>query len=194
MANGYNRRFLDDPWNFIQTYTLTIKPRVFETDPDEFQGGKEEIDLVSISEIFVRIENYKKKRRLFTEKPIKAWFLPMTLDKSIQLDITDELEYVFTPDLSGCMFAAYGEFGNNITVEHVNNRTDDRKSLIRERIAEILNADHEFCKILSPLGGYTDRRITTYSTAGSCVVGLWRRIGGGWRFFFKPTPESVRQL
>ena len=100
---------------------------------------------------------------------------------------------MFTADLSGCLFAAYGATANTITVEHVNVRSPTALVPILPRAQAIIAAHHNFYKILLlvHIPGANPAHVKVYN-ANSSVVGV--NTGAGWQFHYKPTMATIALL
>jgi len=99
--------------------------------------------------------------------------------------------FFFTPDMSGCLFAAYGPNDQNLTVEHVNVRTAAALVPIAARLAIIVAAGHAFCRVLSPTP-FIHPNVTLYNT-GANVIGVLNPVGG-WTFHFRADGNPVAIL
>jgi hypothetical protein len=156
-----------------------------------------DIDIVSIdpkNPQFVRLENYQMRPPTNKEKvAVKAFYLPAINDNTSTLAIGVGASYIFTADLSGCLFAAYGPSADNITVEHVNVRTAQAQVPILPRAQAIINANYGFYKILSPVTvpNADGTQVKVYA-ANSSVVGL--KIAGAWNFYYKSSMTTVGLL
>lgn len=187
MADGNNRSFLRDPIDFIRKHHLIVSPQGHGTT--ELHPGIMEIDLVPVDPQLpwvIRLENYRLRPHDFGARPVIAWFLPAKADEISTLAIDSQCDYLFTADLSGCLFAAYGEEASGpVTVMHVNARSGGNARLL-DYIKTISAVHHNFFKILSPLSIPSPGRaeVTIYpGSVNSCVVGV--RKGGRWRFYYK---------
>jgi hypothetical protein len=190
MASGNNEAFLRDPKEYIRT-------QVIGSPSQALQAGQMQIDLVPIDRQnpqFVRMENYAMRPVPRETKHILAWYLPAIHNNTSTLAIGGVGgNYIFTADLSGCLFAAYGPDAANITVEHVNVRDANAAVPIQPRATAIITGGFGFYKLLSPvaLPGANGAHVKTYA-ANSSVVGV--KIGGAWNFYYKPTIDSVALL
>jgi hypothetical protein len=187
MAGGNNRSFLRDPLDFLRKHQLIVSPQGYGSAG--LQAGMMELDLVPVdpqNSWVVRIENYATRPHAFGSRPVVAWFLPARADAISTLEIDSRCDYVFTADLSGCLFAVYGdEASGPVTVMHANARLGTN-AYMQSLVKSISAANHPFCKILSPHSvinpGRADLKIYPASV-NTCVVG--DRRGGIWRFYFR---------
>lgn len=70
MADGNNKRFLENPVNFVQNHQIMINP---QTVDQQFPNNDVfNIDLVSSGNEFVRLENYQNRQHGFGSRPIKG--------------------------------------------------------------------------------------------------------------------------
>lgn len=179
MANGRNKEFLRDPLNFFKTYLLCINDTTL-------RPGELDVDFVNTpgpnSDIL--IESYATRTHGLTAQPIHAYLLPALLNDISTLVLRDKASYMFTSQLSGCMFAAYGSDSKHVTVEHVNALYPEQATVtIDERITQILDQHYPFCKIVR----YGSERSTDtqyYYPAYAAVMGI-RTATGDWEFYLK---------
>ncbi|MFP4348400.1 MAG: hypothetical protein ACOC0H_07820 [Thermodesulfobacteriota bacterium] len=194
MAEGNNKKFIRNPVDFMRTHQLMISPQGIGSQ--SLQMGGMDIDIVPIDSQnpqFVRLENYSMRSHSRGAQPVKAFYLPAIFNNTSTLTIDNTRDFMFTADLSGCLFAAYGPNSSSLTVEHVNVRTPSAQVPIVPRATAIINGNYNFYKILSPvpIHGANTGNVKTY-TANSSVIGI--RSGGGWQFYYKPSISSVAQL
>ena len=195
MAGGNNKKFMKDPVTFIRTHQIMVNAN--PAGASVLPAGNADIDLVSIdprNPEFIRLEDFTRRKHGWVgAKPVKAFFLPGVHNNTSTLNINTARSYMFTADLSGCLFAAYGADASAVTVEHVNVR--DKKALvpILPRAQNIIAANHAFYKILSPVAipGADANHVKVYA-ANSSVVGIL--TGGSWRFHYKPAMTTVAML
>ncbi len=193
MAGGNNKSFRNNPQRFIRTHQLMISP--FGHGSQRLTAGAMNIDLVSIdphNAQFIRLEDFALRQHNSSARCVSAYFLPAVVDNTSTLAIGGARDYMFTADLSGCLFAAYGANSTNITVEHVNVRTGAAVVPILGRAQAIINANYNYYKILSPvpIPNANPAHVKTYN-ANSSVVGIRR---GGWQFHYKPNMNAIAQL
>ena len=196
MAGGNNASFIANSKEYIRTHQLMISPQGIGSQA--LHAGLMDIDLVSIdpkNAQFIRLEDYTMRPAKDKEKTsVKAFYLPAVNDNTSTLAIGPGASYIFTADLSGCLFAAYGASADNITVEHVNVRNAAVAAVpILPRANAIIAAAYGFYKILSPVEvtGSDPKHVKQYA-ANSSVVGV--KIGGAWNFWYKPTMTTISML
>lgn len=198
MAGGNNELFRNNPLDYFRKHQLMISPQAIGSQA--LRNGTMDIDLVSVDPQMpdcIRLEDFNLRKhhtslRLKPAQPVRAYFLAAVYDNASTLRITNERNYLFTADLSGCLFAAYGANANDLTVEHVNVHTPHARVPILPRAQAIIAANYNFYRILSPvpIAGSNPFYVKVYS-ANSSVMGL--RIGGAWTFHYKPVPmQSLR--
>jgi hypothetical protein len=192
MADGNNRAFMKYPKTFVRTHSIAVAASRY-TKAMNLQRGIMAIDLVSVSPQGIILEDYTQREHKFGSQPVQAWYLPSAVDDTSTLGIDSQCHYLFTDALSGCLFAAYGENGPTLTVEHVNNISRAGKSLLETRAELILGANYPYCKILSPCGDFHDPRVKTYSPGQvSNVVGVYKN--GSWVFIYKTSDSTCDYL
>jgi hypothetical protein len=195
MAGANNAAFIANPKEYIRTHQLMISPQGIGSQG--LQAGLMEIDLVSIdphNAQFIRLENYAMRPPVRESKAVRAFFLPAINDNTSTLAIGVGGNYIFTADLSGCLFAAYGPSADNITVEHVNVRNPAQAVVpILPRAQAIIAANYAYYKILSPAAvpNADPNHVKVYA-ANSSVVGV--KIGGAWNFYYKSSMTTVGLL
>jgi len=196
MAGGNNAAFIANSKEYIRTHQLMISPQGIGSQG--LNAGLMDIDLVSIdpqNAQFVRLENYLMRPAKGKETtPVKAFYLPAINDNTSTLAIGVGANYIFTADLSGCLFAAYGPSADNITVEHVNVRNPAQAVVpILPRAQAIIAANYAFYKLLSPVAvPNADPTHVKIYAANSSVVGA--KIGGAWNFWYKPSMTTIAML
>jgi len=202
MAGGNNRSFLRNPQEFLRTHHIIANPQG-EEGVTKLHNGKYNIDLVTIDNVVnpvtstahVRLENYDTNGPHRPDsQPVPAFFLEAKLNQSSILTLDGSCDYMFTADLSGCLFAAYdGSRANTITVEHVNEH-DERARVHAERfVDDITHENYHFYKILFPSTKFINEseNVKVYRAA-SCVIGV--RKDGAWHFYYKPWKDTVAEL
>jgi hypothetical protein len=195
MAGGNNASFMAHTNTFLQNHQLMISPQGIGSQG--LVAGLMDIDLVSIdprNAQFIRLENYAQRPAPREAQAVRSFFLPAINDNTSTLAIGVGANYIFTADLSGCLFAAYGPDAGNITVEHVNVRNPLAAVVpILPRALAIIAGGFGFYKILSPVvvPGAPGAHVKTYA-ANSSVVGV--KIGGAWNFYYKPGMNAVALL
>lgn len=196
MATGNNKRFFSGPVAYIKNHQLLINPQAIGSQV--LKAGKMNLDFVSIdpqNPAFIRMEDYDKRIHGKGAAPITAYFLPAVVDDTSTLDIDVDFSrnYMFTADLSGCLFAAYGNDASRITVEHVNVRTANARVNIAARVQAIIAAGYAYYKILSPqpIAQSNPQHVKSYA-ATSSVVGI--RTRAGWSFYYKPEMYEIAEL
>jgi hypothetical protein len=195
MAGGNNASFMAHTNTYLQTHQLMISPQGIGSQG--LMAGLMDIDLVSIdprNAQFIRLENYAQRPAPRETNAVRSFFLPAINDNTSTLAIGAGANYIFTADLSGCLFAAYGADAGNITVEHVNVRNPLAAVVpILPRALAIIAAGYGFYKMLSPVAvpGAPGAHVKTYA-ANSSVVGV--KIGGAWNFYYKPGMNAVALL
>jgi hypothetical protein len=196
VAGGLNKQFMRNPAVFLQTHTLMVNPQAYGSQA--IGGGQASIDLVmadnKTNPKFVRLESYDLRKHSWGSEAILSYYLPAIVDNYATQQIGNARQYMFTPDLSGCLFAAYGADANNLTVEHVNVRTANAPAgLIANRAAAALNGGFAFVRILAPtaIAGAGPPNVVTYAS-GANVVGV--RGAGGWTFVYRADQQPVAQL
>jgi hypothetical protein len=190
MADGNNRKFMQNPEEFMRTHTMAVRGSI---EAPVLRRGIMAIDLVPVTTQGILLEDYTQREHKFGAQPVKAWYLPSTVDDTSTLGIDNQCRYMFTDALSGCLFAAYGDNGQALTVEHVNNIHREGESLMETRAKLILKSNYPYCKILSPCGDFHDRRVKTYSLGqASYVVGVY--MNGSWEFIYKTSDSACAYL
>lgn len=195
MAEGLNKQLRRNVQNFVRDHQIMVNPNAF-LPAQQIPSPNANIDLVHFDphhRNLVRLENYDQRPHGRGAAPIVSYYLPAVVDNTSTIPIGGARNYMFTPDLSGCLFAAYGANNQNLTVEHVNVRTGAAAVPIVPRATAIINAGHAYYRILSPvpIPGSNPAYVKTYN-ANSCVVG--HNPGGGWIFYYKTTINNVLQL
>lgn len=195
MAGGNNAAFIANTKEFIRAHQLMISPQGIGSQG--LFSGLMDIDLVSIdprNAQFIRLENYAMVPPPREAKAVRSFYLPAINDNTSTLAIGVGANYVFTADLSGCLFAAYGASADNITVEHVNVRNPAQAQVpILPRAQAIIAANYGFYKILSPVAvPLADPNHVKVYNANSSVVGV--KIGGAWNFYYKSSMTTVGLL
>lgn len=179
MADGRNKEFLRDPLNFFKTYFLCVNDVTL-------RPGVLDVDFVNtpVPDRDIIIERYAKRTHGATAQPIHAYLLPAIFNDISTLVLGDETPYMFTSQLSGCMFAAYGPDSKHVTVEHVNAKYPEQATVtINERIAQILDQNYPFCKIVR-CGSERSTDTQYYYPAYAAVMGILTD-SGDWDFYFK---------
>jgi len=195
MAGGNNAAFMASTKEFIRTHQLMISPQGIGSQG--LFSGLMDIDLVSIdphNAQFIRLENYAMRPPVRETKAVHSFYLPAINDNTSTLAVGVGANYIFTADLSGCLFAAYGASADNITVEHVNVRNPAQAQVpILPRAQAIIAANYGFYKILSPVAvPNADANHVKVYNANSSVVGV--KIGGAWNFYYKSSMTTVGLL
>lgn len=195
MAGGNNAAFMANAKEFIRTHQLMISPQGIGSQG--LFSGLMDIDLVSIdphNAQFIRLENYAMRPPVRETKSVRAFYLPAINDNTSTMAIGVGANYIFTADLSGCLFAAYGPSADNITVEHVNVRNPAQAQVpILPRAQAIIAANYGFYKLLSPVAvPNADANHVKVYNANSSVVGV--KIGGAWNFYYKSSMTTVGSL
>ncbi len=195
MAGGNNKSFRKNPVPFIRTHQLMINPQAF-SKAQVLQAGNMDIDLVTVDPKnpgFIRLENFNRRKHGWGAKALRSFFLPAIFNNTSTININTTRNYMFTADLSGCLFAAYGANANTITVEHVNVRSPTALVPILPRAQAIIVANYNFYKILSPVAvlGADAAHVKVYAQ-NSSVIGI--KTGAGWVFHYKPSMATVAQL
>lgn len=187
MADGYNKKFLADPIDFINKYDYNVYDSSRPTFPD---NDVYDIDFVK-GTYDMLLEQYSNREHHRGAVPVHAYYLCAKLNSASEMVISDEANYLFTPILSGCAFAVYGNNRNEVTAVHINDY--DNKSFIAERINDLLNEGHAFCKILceseDAKGIKKDPNVLTYNYNASSqeetlVFGMRDGLGN-WHFYKK---------
>lgn len=195
MAGGNNKSFRADPQAFIRQHQLQVNV------PGPFLiAGPADIDLFSIAPA-VQLRRYDATQRHgWGARPVEAFFLPARVNDASTLVLNGARKYLFTHDLSGCLFAAYGPNAAAVTVEHVNELNAHAHVRIVDRALAI--AQYPYHRILAPdskagalrqagLLNQPGLKLSLYRIR-SCVVGV--RLGAEWLFYYKPSPNSVAKL
>ncbi len=193
MAGGLNKQFMRNPVVFMQANTLMVNPQAYGTQA--IAGGLTNIDLVmadnKTNPKFVRLESYDLRNHGWFAEAIQAYYLPAIVDNYSTIPLGNAATYMFTPDLSGCLFAAYGADANNLTVEHVNVRSAAAPGgLIANRAANAMQSPYHRIVTPQPLGVGLPN-VVTYNTGGN-VVGV--RGGNGWSFIYRIDQNPVGQF
>ncbi len=191
MAQGKNALFMKNPSNFLTAHTLMVNPDghglgqkiptpVAEIDLNPLNGPKNPESVMMRN--YLALDDKEGTS-------ISAYYLPAIVDNTSTMKIGVGKPYFFTADLSGCLFAAYGPSDEDLTVEHVNVRTNNAAVPIAGRVAAIAGGHHAFCKIISPIP-YPG--VTTYATGGN-VIGVCAPAGG-WTFYHRLDRNPVGTL
>jgi len=194
MAGGLNKAFKRNPAVFLQTHTLMVNPQAHGSQA--IAGGATNIDLVmadnKTNPKFVRLESYDLRTHGWGADPIGAYYCPAIVDNYSNIPLGLQAPYMFTPDLSGCLFAAYGPDASNLTVEHVNVRSAAAApNLIANRAALAMQSAYYRIVSPQPLGHNLGPNVVTYATGGN-VVG--RRVGNNWQFIYRLDQNPVNQF
>jgi hypothetical protein len=215
MAGGKNKEFMEDPVAFQRIYSITKQGAenlnadannvaFIDLRGDRFRGA-------GLSRVFMeyygtrhqitnrqRLEN-TRPRRYLGAWPVKAYFLTAGAGAEISFPISNHADYLFTYELSGCLFAAYGADRNNLTVEHSNYLNvaarAAREQRYRNRVNTIAGDGHAFCRILTPHapaalpppGPGVDRQMIAYP-GGAELIGVLE--GDGWHFYYILVPHA----
>lgn len=183
MAGGKNKEFMADPIQFFRTYYLAVQGN---SQPG---AGLNNIDIVDPKGAGVMLlTDYAQRTHSTGAQPVPANYLPFIQDDSSVLTLNPSAPYMFTADLSGCMFAAYGPDSRHVTVEHVNQRTAQARVNIAVRCNQIAAQQYGFCKIVCR-GSAPDisPQVQTYES-NAAVFGLL--TNSGWDFYFRPDPQQ----
>lgn len=183
MAGGKNKEFMADPLKFFNTYYLATQGNA------QMRGGLIHIDIVDAKggDIML-LTDYAQRTHGPGAQPVPANYLPAVLDDASVLELDPHAPYMFTADLSGCMFAAYGPDAEHVTVEHVNQRTSQARVNIAARCEQIMADHHAFCKIVCRASGPNiPQGVYTYAD-NAAVFGLL--TGKEWSFYFRPDPDQ----
>ncbi len=187
MAGGLNKSFLANAKTFVQSHDLMVAPQ--PVGSRALTGGLTNIDLVmvdsSIVPNVVRLEDYALRNNgIFSEAGVPAYYLPAVFNNTSTIALGNGADTMFTPDLSGCLFAAYGPSNSNLTVEHVNVRSAAAVVPIAPRAAAILASGNAYIFMITPVPiGGAGTNVVSYATGG-VVVGK-RNQGGGWNFVYR---------
>lgn len=188
MSNGKNALFKRNPSNFLANHTLMVSPDG-HGPAQKIPSPVAEIDLSPLvgpkNPESVMLLNYLKVEGKREGQSISAYYLPANVDNTSTLRIGVGKPYMFTPDLSGCLFAAYGPNANDLTVEHVNVRTIAAVVSIPVRAVAILNGGYPYCKIITPVPitvPVGTAQVANYNTGGN-VVGVL--TDNGWVFHYR---------
>lgn len=107
MADGLNRRFLEDPYGFLQTFPLTTAlismPVVAPAASLEPPAGRSNFDLVrtALAPEDNGVALLPAATHAFRDIPIPAYWLPQ--GRHIDVPTVDPpARLIFTPELSGC--------------------------------------------------------------------------------------------
>ena len=194
MAGGLNSSFKKNPTGFMTSHDLIVSPQAIGSRA--LHGPTMNMDLVMADKNStpkaVRMEDYDLRGHSSGASALACFFCPATLDNSESILINPTRKYAFTPDLSGCLFAAYGATRNNLTLEHVNVRTPNAVVAIAPRLAAILALNQNVTFILSPVppaGGVGNATVVHYTLAAN-VVGV--RGNNGWSFHYKRDGNAVQ--
>ena len=183
MAGGKNKEFMADPIHFFNTYYFGIQGNA------QPRGGLINIDIVDAKGGGVMLlVDYDQRTHGAGARPVPANYLPFIMDNTSVLALNPAAPYMFTADLSGCMFAAYGPDPRNVTVEHVNQRTAQAKVNIADRCDQIVSQQYGFCKIVcrSSVPGLPPQ-VQTYDE-NAAVFGLL--TSSGWSFYLRSDPDQ----
>jgi hypothetical protein len=202
MAGGNNRSFLRNPQEFIRTHHILANPQGLE-DVTKLHNGVYNIDLVTIGDVVnpvastahVRLENYDKNGPHRPEsRPVPAFFIEAKRNQSSEFTLDSRCDYMFTADLSGCLFAAYdGPKANTLTVEHLNENDEEARVHAEDFVNNIIHQNYHFYRILFPSTKFiNESQYVKVYRAASCVVGV--REGGVWHFYYKPWKDMVAEL
>lgn len=179
MADGRNKEFLRDPLNLFRTHLLCISDI-------SLRPGLLNVDLVNTPDPDrdILIEDYAKRSHGLTAQPIPAYILPAAVNNIATLTLGTGASYMFTSQLSGCMFAAYGPDSEHVTAEHVNALYPEKAAVtIEDRIRQILSQNYPFCKIVR-FGSERSTDTQYYYPAYAAVMGILSSTGN-WDFYLK---------
>ncbi len=153
------------------------------------QNNVYNIDLVGRNEIL--LERYDNRVHHCSARPVRAYFLRAVLNEVSELGVNRGADFLFTPMLTGCMFAVYGENDADVTAVHVN--ALDGNSRIRDKIDEIRREyAGRFYRILcsrNAVGDISDDFVQTYNLENAqnaeqtLVFGM--RSNDRWHFYRK---------
>lgn len=196
MAGGNNKSFLRNPVNFLQLHQVQVNLQ--PVGAAVIPAGPALIDLVSLDPNMpdmIGLEDYTQRNHGRRAVPISSYYLPAIYNNLSSINIGTVHDYMFTPNMTGCLFAAYGPNSQNLTIEHVNVRNQNAPVTIQGAAATILNANHPYFRILTPVAlnppHAAANHVTLYAN-NTCVIGV--RDNTGWNFYYKPNPQTVAQL
>lgn len=193
MAQKRNKEYMNNPQVFLSNHEINRNPNDLVVDPIA-SPGPSNIDLVPVAGTsVVLIKNYDLRTHGIGARPIRAYWLPSQQDQTRTITLGNEAKYFFTPDLTGCLFAAYFDAANNLIVEHTNAYGDAAHvdALITPRLNHIQgmlgNGD---IRVLTPidwpaaLGAppLPPHNVLHYTHYAWVIGG---RLAGGWRFRYK---------
>lgn len=185
MANGNNKLFLSNPIEFMDRSVYMAADNAFE------QNNVYNIDLVGMDNM-MNLEKYDNRVHRCGARPVRAYFLRSVPNAVSELDVNLGAGFLFTPMLTGCMFAVYGEDNTSVKAIHVN--ALDGSMRIRGKIEEIRGEyANRFYRILcrrSDADGIPDKFVYTYNfdsaqnAEQTLVFGM--RTNNEWHFYKKP--------
>ncbi|MBN2124786.1 MAG: hypothetical protein JW821_10870 [Deltaproteobacteria bacterium] len=192
MTDGLNRQFMRNPPDFLgRIWAIDVPNAAFiQVDAD----GIGTFDLVinpraSLGTRSVILRPFRRNWhnwRLLAH-PIRAYYLPSVPNRSPTLRLGTRADYFFTDTIQGCMFAAYGDDRNHLTVMHANALNIGGQEELTRQAGEIRAGDHAYTMILDP---------ATYRTAPDEHPGDWQaemvtvtvvgwRRNDGWHFYHR---------
>lgn len=184
MANGNNKLFLSNPKQFMENNVYAVADNTF------MQNNVYNIDLVGRNGM-IMLEKYDNRIHHCGARPVRAYFLRAVPNEVSELGVNRGADFLFTPMLTGCMFAAYGENDADVTAVHVN--ALDGNSRIRDKIDEIRREYvGRFYRILcsrNAVGDISDDFVQTYNFENAqnaeqtLVFGM--RSNDRWHFYRK---------
>ncbi len=194
MADGNNRRFISDPVSFTEENVYTFSTNEF------LHNGIVDADFVSNGNKAFLLKDFNIGRHGLGAVPVHSYFLIAQLNNISAMVVQDDADFLFTPILTGCMFAVYSDDNISYTVEHVN--AFDGTQRIPNRIAQIRTGGHAFYKILcesrdANAQAAADVNVYTYNhtTAAETMLVFAERTSGNWTFYKKlaevDTPLTV---
>lgn len=200
MSDGNNKAFMNNPVEFLKTQVII---------PANMQQGPDEFDLCKCDEGVMRLEKYYNKRHGLTAQPIRAFYLPSVGNQKVIVElknIPNGYNYIFTPLLSGCLFAVYGQTEEIITIEHMNDYANKGAEIPR-RVQEII-CNFQYYKMISPVNAanpsinnpnvhtyvreLVDAKDQDYDNKRhevACVIGV--RNNKTWSFYYKKDGANV---
>lgn len=128
MAGGANKSFLDDPEDFLQDNVVMVSEGLLPVP-----AGAHTINLIPqtadevVDQNGIALNVYKPRlaepgsrgrSTSWFSHQFKAFYLPWQPDNHFLIDLDGQADYLFTPGLTGCTFAAVG--GNVQKVGHFN--------------------------------------------------------------------------
>jgi len=195
MAEGKNREYVANPAAFLQANIIT---RNLASAPIA-SPGPANIDLVpSGVPNAVFIENYDLRSHGIGASPIRAYWLPAIVNGTNTIQLGNNANYLFTDEMTGCLFASYYNAAGNQIVEHTNDYASAGTVAPRLNAIFPLAAANRPIKVLTRVpvpGGLAippaPSSVVHYPQTVWVIGG---RTGAGWVFRYRLSGALLTQL